>query len=125
MSGYFDRWVELSKIERSYEGLRQLMIIEQVMRTSCTELRLFIQERSPHDLAEVSRLGEQYIEVHGKLRDQWGFKQTKFDNSVPKGKVKNASPVDTPTKQVSAKDIRHDGNEFSFEKISFLIKADH
>ena len=47
ITGYLDRWIELSETSLSYEGIRDLLIREQTLGVGSAELRVFIEERTP------------------------------------------------------------------------------
>ena len=64
---YFEKWVNLSDAERSYEGLRDLIIKEQVINTLPRELGIYIQERTPKDLKELAQIVEKYLKAHGTV----------------------------------------------------------
>ena len=60
---YFRRWVELSGVERTYEAFEDLLVQEQYITTCGQELAIFLRERVPKDVKEMTRLAEQYIEA--------------------------------------------------------------
>ena len=47
ITGFLDRWIELSETSLSYEGIRDLLIREQTLGVGSAELRVFIEERTP------------------------------------------------------------------------------
>ena len=47
ITGYLDRWIELSETSISYEGIRDLLIREQTLGVGSAELRVVIEERNP------------------------------------------------------------------------------
>ena len=59
--GYFNRWIELGHVDKTYQGLKDALLREQAMRVVTRNLRIFIMER----IGEMSILAEQYLEVHG------------------------------------------------------------
>ncbi|XP_053406560.1 uncharacterized protein LOC123546230 [Mercenaria mercenaria] len=61
---YFSRWTELAGIEKTYESLCDLMIREQFIEGCSAELAVFLKERTPKSMDEITRLAEQYIEAH-------------------------------------------------------------
>ena len=71
ISCYLDRWIELGKTPKTFDGLRELVIKEQALNMCNKDLKLFIQERNPGDLAAMNETAEQYLEVHGKLYRHW------------------------------------------------------
>ena len=86
---YFQRWIELSGIEKDFDQLRDLLLREQALNVASKDLKVFLQERKPKNAKEMGTLAEQYLEVHGKLYDMWhtqnksqtsGSHQPKKDN---------------------------------------------
>ena len=71
LSGYFDRWIELGSIEKDFDNLHNLIITEQVLNMCSKELRLFIEERGPKTMADMTSVAEHYLEVHRKLYSHW------------------------------------------------------
>lgn len=62
---YFTRWVDLTEVEKGYEGLSDLLIREQFIGTCSENMRLFLRERVPKSVQEMTKLAEQYMEAHG------------------------------------------------------------
>ena len=56
----FDHWVRMSDIQQTYEGLRQLTIMEQYLHACPRELALFIRERSPTGWKQLVELADIY-----------------------------------------------------------------
>ena len=71
ITGYLDRWIELSETSLSYEGIRDLLIREQTLGVGSAELRVFIEERTPGSFKEVCSIAEQYLKAHGKSFRHW------------------------------------------------------
>ena len=65
LSRYFCRWVELSGITKTYDGLQDFMVREQYLSICGQNLAIFLRERTPKDTKEMTRLAEQYIEARG------------------------------------------------------------
>ena len=65
MCRYFERWITLSEIQESYEGLKDLILREQFLRKCHAELRMFLKERSPATLAVMIEYTEKYLAAHG------------------------------------------------------------
>ena len=55
---FFDNWIRLSKIEESFEGLRELILVEKYLHSCPRELALFIRERSPSDMRHLLELAK-------------------------------------------------------------------
>ena len=63
---YLLRWLELSHIERSFEGLKDLIVEEQFIDSCPKELAIHLRERAPETLDQVAKIADQYLEAHGK-----------------------------------------------------------
>jgi len=67
LENYFMRWVDLEKIEQSFDGLRTLLIREGFLATCPKSLEVFLKERAIKDLDKLGKLAEQqkmHIERH-------------------------------------------------------------
>ena len=67
LASYLQRWVELAKVEQTFEGLAALIIREQYLSVCPQDLALFLKERMPTDIAELAKLAEQYYEAHTEI----------------------------------------------------------
>ena len=56
ITGYLDRWIELSETSLSYEGIRDLLIREQTLGVGSAELRVFNEERTPGSFKEMCNI---------------------------------------------------------------------
>ncbi|XP_060071934.1 uncharacterized protein LOC132551808 [Ylistrum balloti] len=65
LENYFVRWLELAKAEKTYEGLKDLMLCDQFLQVCGSELRLFLQERIPKSMDEMAKLADQYADARG------------------------------------------------------------
>ena len=63
----FDHWVRMSDIQQTYEGLRQLTIMEQYLHVCPRELALFIRERSPTGLKQLVELADIYTSARASV----------------------------------------------------------
>ena len=59
VTSYLDRWIELSKTSQTFNGVRDLIIREQVLGIGSTDLRVFIEERTPDSFKEMCVIAEQ------------------------------------------------------------------
>ena len=60
MKSYFTRWIDMASIEKSYEGLQDLILREQLTFICNRDLELFLREREPKSLEQASKLADQY-----------------------------------------------------------------
>ena len=65
LDNYFLRWLELAKVEFTFEGVRNLIVKERFLSTCHKPLELFLKERAVTDLEELPKLAEQNDDSHG------------------------------------------------------------
>ena len=63
---YLLRWLELSNTERSFEGLKDLIVKEQFIDSCPKELAIHLRERAPETLVQIAKIDNQYLEAHRK-----------------------------------------------------------
>ena len=63
MKSYFTQWIDMASIEKSYEGLQDLILREQLTFICNRDLELFLCEREPKSLEQASKLADQYKEA--------------------------------------------------------------
>jgi len=56
LSNAFDRYVKLSEIESTYEGLRELLVKDQFIASCDSDLALFLKERAPTKIEDAKCL---------------------------------------------------------------------
>lgn len=91
MTRYFERWIEMTGIEKTYNDLRDLVLREQFLRKSHYDLRVFLKERTPKSLKEMISFTEQYLAAHGG--PMW--RKTKPNKVTPEG-TSSASTLVNP-----------------------------
>jgi len=64
LNNYLVRWIELAKVEKTFEGLKDLFVKEQYLSVCPTDLALFLRERAPENLENLSVLAQQYQDAH-------------------------------------------------------------
>ena len=67
LKNYFTKWVELSEVEKSFDGAVELMVREQFANACSQDLSVYLNEKSPKTLDELVILAEQYLMAHDKL----------------------------------------------------------
>ncbi|GFO13123.1 reverse transcriptase [Plakobranchus ocellatus] len=61
----FDKWLDLSNIKKGdFEGLRDLILRDQIYASLHKELVMFLKERSPISVKEVRNLADKYRTAH-------------------------------------------------------------
>lgn len=63
---YLLRWLELSDTERTFDGLKDLIVKEQFIDSCPKDLAIHLRERAPETLAMIAKIADQYLEAHGK-----------------------------------------------------------
>ena len=63
---YLLRWLELSHTERSFEGLKDLIVEEQFIDSCPKDLAIHLREKAPETLDQIVKIADQYLEAHGK-----------------------------------------------------------
>ena len=64
---YLLRWLELSNTGSSFEGLKDLIVKEQLFIDSCPkELAIHLRERAPETVVQLAKIADQYLEANGK-----------------------------------------------------------
>ncbi|XP_071089169.1 uncharacterized protein [Haliotis cracherodii] len=98
---YFNRWIELSGTQKTFEGVKDLLLREQILNVTGRDLSIFLKERKPKDAMEMARLAEQFIEARGTGPVRYG-KQGSFgqhDKTEVRGKPgENKAPGGTKPK---------------------------
>ena len=89
LEGYLNRWIELGHVDKTYQGLKDALLKEQAMSVVTRNLRIFIMERKPKDIGEMSILAEQYLEVHGNT---YNFANVDKHRQNLVGQQQNKSP---------------------------------
>lgn len=64
LSTYFDRWCVATDVE-SYDGLRELVILEQFKNSLSERIATYISERKVKTTAEAAALADDYVLTHG------------------------------------------------------------
>lgn len=63
LSGYFDRWMETGRVEKTYAGLREKIITEQFMTRCPKNLLVFLKERNCAKLKETVVAADNYLDA--------------------------------------------------------------
>ncbi|XP_062621687.1 uncharacterized protein LOC134283260 [Saccostrea cucullata] len=63
MSSYLLRWLKVAKIAETFEALFDLVLRDQFLNTCKRDLTLFLKERTPASIQEMTQLADQYREA--------------------------------------------------------------
>ena len=107
IDNYLQRWIELAKVEKSYDGLKTLIVQEQYLSVCPKELALFLKERTPESIMDLGTLAEKYVEAHAtQIVSGIDPKPSRIRSLLPEPRrchncgstshLKNACPKKTP-----------------------------
>lgn len=65
LDNYLTRWLDLANCEKTYKGLIDMILREQVLFCCNAELTLFLRERSPANLKELTTFADRFVEARG------------------------------------------------------------
>lgn len=91
-SNYFDRWLDLSEVDKTFKGLRNFMVMERCLHNSPVELVTFIREHDVKSLEDAIARAEIYEAAHASKR-----------NSLTRDKFKTSSNSNNNTKPQASK----------------------
>ena len=63
LKSYFTRWIDMSGINKTYEGLADLILRDQLAFICNRDLELFLRGREPKSLEQASELADQFKEA--------------------------------------------------------------
>ena len=63
---YLNKWIELTKIPKTFAGMVQLILTEQFISTCSNDLATFLKERMWESLKDLGETANKYLEAHGK-----------------------------------------------------------
>jgi len=64
IDNYLQHWIELAKVEKTYDGLKTLIVQEQYLSTCPKEMAMHLKEGKPKTIIELGEVAENYIEAH-------------------------------------------------------------
>ncbi|XP_077531154.1 uncharacterized protein LOC144143244 [Haemaphysalis longicornis] len=63
LTGYFDHWIEMANVQKTFEALRDQMIGEQFIRCCHPKLVIFLKERECKTLNDLAETTDRFIEA--------------------------------------------------------------
>ena len=87
MDSYLERWVELSKTKKTYDGMKDLFLREQFIWCCNKELSLFLKERIPPSIQDMARYADQFVEARTTCPSQV-TQDPMFDKNLPQNQTK-------------------------------------
>jgi len=74
LENYLMRWTDLANVEKDFDGLMNLIVREQYLESCPVQLAIFLRQRKPKDLSDLSELAslaEGYLDAHANSKKQW------------------------------------------------------
>ena len=93
MKSYFTRWIDMASIEKSYEGLQDLILREQLTFICNRDLELFLQKRESKSLEQASELADQYKEARYVDIVSLTYKNNERSRSRSNSESRSRSPI--------------------------------
>lgn len=86
------RWIEMSKVPRSFEGLYDLMLRDQFIHICNQDLRLFLKERIPDNLQKMADLADQFKDARNMSAVQGVDKGRNYSQKKPQQPKRTEKP---------------------------------
>ena len=97
LSQYFDKWVEFSDVQQTYEGIRDFMFYDQLLTSCSHDLRTFLLEQPISDPFKLNECADRYLTAYG-IKKCHKTKQNVKESS-------NATPKSPEIKSDSDSDV--------------------
>ena len=81
---YLARWLEMSGLEATYEGLESLIVRDQYFFTCGKDLQLFLKEQGKLNLDDMTTKASHYLEAHGYQKANWESHKGRDERSGPR-----------------------------------------
>ena len=92
----FDRWCHSKKVNKDFEKLRQLILIEEFKRRIPFHMKTFIDEKQVENLQQVADLADEYFLTHGSFNQQRNQSSDKqYTTSASSGSDASQQPVNS------------------------------
>lgn len=92
LSSYFDRWIEMAKVPRTFDGLYDLMLGDQFIHICSQDLRLFSKERIPDNLQKMADFAYQIKVARNISAVQAVDKSRSYSQKNPRTTQENREP---------------------------------
>ena len=111
---YLKRWIELSGLEMTVEGLTELFVKDSYFLSQTKDIQVFLKEAGKQNLNEMTKRCENYREAHNIHGEQISFDKRKHNRGVEmdKHRMQKDKPHHNETiqKQWSGKDGHSKGD---------------
>jgi hypothetical protein len=65
LGNYFGRWVDCTKIDKTFDALVDLLVRDQLLQSCGRELTLFLKERKPDNVTSMGDLADTFCDARG------------------------------------------------------------
>ncbi|XP_069139203.1 LOW QUALITY PROTEIN: uncharacterized protein [Argopecten irradians] len=96
LDGYLKKWVEMTNTQKTYDGLKDLMVRDQFLHCCGKDLALFLKERVPKTMEEMARFADQFAEARGTKTNVMMARSVKY---VDKQHSSTSDPKTTDKKE--------------------------
>ena len=103
MNSYFTRWIDMSRIEKTFENLQDLILRDQLTFLCNKDVELFLGERQPKSFEQASRLADLYKEA--RYVDIVSLTFNANDRSKPRSNSNSRSRSPSPGGQQMAGEV--------------------
>ncbi len=87
----FDQWCHAMKVDKDFEKLRQLILVEDFKKNVSINLKMYIDEHGPKDLSEAASLADEYALIH---QSQFHSKSSSGSKGADKSSSNDQSSVE-------------------------------
>ena len=92
----FDRWCHSKKVNKNFEKLRQLILIEEFKRRIPFHMKIFIDEKQVENLQQAADLADEYFLTHGNFNQQRSQSSDKqYTTGASSGSDASQQPVNS------------------------------
>lgn len=92
LTSYLNRWAELGEVTKTYDGLSDLLLREQIIAICGKDLAMYLKERKPSTVQNMALLADRYVEAHRRLEGEKTSRRFTSDNARVKPLEQNAKP---------------------------------
>ncbi|XP_033730041.1 uncharacterized protein LOC117319318 [Pecten maximus] len=82
LENYFTRWLDMAKCSKTYDALKDLVIREQLLMLCQKELVIFLKERKPDSIEQLSLLADQFMEARRQPAKNFMVRNSPFSKPV-------------------------------------------
>ncbi|XP_050030532.2 uncharacterized protein [Dermacentor andersoni] len=67
LENYWERWVHLSEVPKSYEGVKDLLLAEQFLENCKPALAMFLREKKSRDILDMLQRADEYVSARDSV----------------------------------------------------------